>query len=169
MILSLPKLTFLAGKQIINQRMLSRYWDKPVCMFCFLCVSYLFFCIKNAMALNKILGPVPQFLYSRCLFADTHDTHLGDHPAAPCEAVDHWERGECTRPGVSARRTLHGGSRLFLSQNTHSRYSSYQKSDSRYGGLNLMVYYSDHLAPYIDGRENGGNKKPPFSDTRLDV
>ena len=32
-----------------------------------------------------------------------------------------------------------------------------------------MVYYSDHLAPYIDGRENGGNKKPPFSDTRLDV
>ena len=58
-----------------------------------------FFCIKNAMALNKILGPVPQFLYSRCLFADTHDTHLGDHPAAPCEAVDHWERGECTRPG----------------------------------------------------------------------
>ena len=69
----------------------------------------------------------------------------------------------------AGRLALHGGSRLFFSQNTHSRYSSYQKSDSRYGGLNLMVYYSDHLAPYIDGRENGGNKKPPFSDTRLDV
>ena len=41
-----------------------------------------------------------------------------------------------------ARRTLHGGSRLFFSQKTHSRYSSYQKSDSTYGGLNLMVYYS---------------------------